>query len=148
MDYCQSQDLNRLQINTICLTLCLQLIFIHFLPVVFQVSFNIGKNNNKLNKQCTWRAVSSFVPRNTQLLLQPSHPSSWTCTILPKVMSPTNAVCGIKDSDICRESLRALNSSSSRHVSTTNRKIGGIDWARCRNNTMQFLRYYRRSIPQ
>lgn len=40
------------------------------------------------------------------------------------------AFCGIKLRDICNESFKAPNSSSSIHVSTTNKKIGGKHCAR------------------
>ena len=44
---------------------------------------------------------------------------------MPNVIKPTSAYGGISDKLTTRASRRAFRSSSSRHVSTTNKKIGG-----------------------
>lgn len=49
-------------------------------------------------------------------------------TMVPKVMSPTKAVGGKRLKLITSSARRAFRSSSSKHVSTTYRNIGGI-WA-------------------
>lgn len=46
-------------------------------------------------------------------------------TILPNVINPINESGGNKLNEVCKESFRAPSSSSSRHVSITNKKIGG-----------------------
>jgi len=51
-------------------------------------------------------------------------------TIVPKVINPTKACGGSKLKLMISESLRALRESSSWHVSTTNRKIGGAEAGR------------------
>lgn len=66
-------------------------------------------------------------PRKTYALGhgKSADPRSWTMVIVPYVIKPTRAFGGRRLKLTTSVSRRAFNSSSSRHVSTTNMKMGG-----------------------
>mmetsp|Transcript_4346 Transcript_4346/g.9356 ORF Transcript_4346/g.9356 Transcript_4346/m.9356 type:complete len:242 (-) Transcript_4346:429-1154(-) len=71
-----------------------------------------------------WGAYSLF-PRMTYALGSPSNPSSWTCTLVPKVMRPTRLSPGRRLSTCWIESASSVNSSTWAHVSMQNTNAGG-----------------------
>ena len=55
-----------------------------------------------------------------------THKKKGSFTIVPNVIKPTQAYSGNKLKLTINDSFKALRSSSSRQVSTTNKKMGGI----------------------
>ena len=68
--------------------------------------------------------ASRTISKTTCMLYNPKH------TIVPYVISPTRAYCGSRLKLMMIESLSAFKLSSSWHVSTTNRKMGGFSTGR------------------
>ena len=91
----------------------------HWLQLLGVDIFRSAENVRFWDALRSWKKNTLFVYFKSREL-----PSSWTCTILPKVTKPTRACLGIIDSDMIRLSLRLWSSSSCMQVSTTNKKTG------------------------